>query len=186
MTIGINKKTKNNKMDNNEIWVQMYRFDKYEISNLGNIRNGKTKKQLSIRVDGHKYRVCSIYWENKVRTIRVGRYVWMSFNDCDCDQTIDHKDRNSVNDNLDNLRCVSHAENNENRGDNRNTRNVYNLDDQKRGIIYFLLSTGKKTTWQIMKEYGIPLNYLITTRGRDSWRKHAIKLGLIENENVPK
>ena len=40
-----------------EVWVEMWEFPKYEISNLGNVRNAKTEKKLAIRQDGKEYKL---------------------------------------------------------------------------------------------------------------------------------
>lgn len=153
-----------------EIWVEMWEFPKYEISNLGNVRNAKTEKQLAVRQDGKEYRMVCI-WDKKSHTKRVGRYVWQSFNECDCKETIDHINRDAGDDRLENLRCVPMADNNRNRK-NCKYNNKYNLSPQTKKEIITGITNETETTWTIMKKYGIPLNYIGTVIRRGSWLKY--------------
>lgn len=156
----------------NEIWTEMWNFPTYEISNLGNVRREKTKRPLKVRVDGNKYNMVSLFYNGRKYTKRVGKLVWQSFNNCDCNLTIDHINRVSVDDTLGNLRCVSMEINNENR-EKRTGRNKYNLTPEIKAIIYRNYRDGIWSTWDIMLQYGIPLNYARTTMLRGSWRKYG-------------
>jgi hypothetical protein len=153
-----------------EVWVEMWEFPKYEISNLGNVRNAKTEKKLAIRQDGKEYRMVSIF-DKKVHTKRVGRYVWQSFNKCSCKDTIDHINRDAGDDNLGNLRCVPMEFNNRNRK-NCEYSNKYNLTPEIKKEIITGVKNGTHTTWTIMKKYHIPLNYIGTVIRRGSWEKY--------------
>lgn len=158
-------------MEQNEVWVEMWDYPKYEISNLGNVRNAKTKKLLSIRGDGHEYRVVSL-WVGRVATKRVGRYVWMSHNNQFCSKTVDHINGISSDDRLENLQCISMKENNDKRRAVM-TKNKYNLTNKDKGYIHRSLHNGTETTWTIRKKYGIPLNYIGNVKRRGSWAKYA-------------
>ena len=153
-----------------EVWVEMWEFPKYEISNLGNVRNVKTEKKLAIRQDGKEYRMVSIF-DKKVHTKRVGRYVWQSFNKCSCKETIDHINRDAGDDNLGNLRCVPMEFNNRNRK-NCEYSNKYNLTPEIKKEIITGVKNGTHTTWTIMKKWDIPLNYIGTVIRRGSWEKY--------------
>jgi hypothetical protein len=112
-------------------------------------------------------------WYNKKRyTKRVGRLVWMSFNQCDCAETIDHINGDAGDDRLVNLQCISFDDNRAKRK-NYSKKNKYNLSKKTKGAIYRGIKSGKETTWTIMKKYGIPLNYIMTTMRRDSWARYA-------------
>jgi len=169
-------------MENNEIWVECWDFPSYEVSNLGNIRNSKTGKVLQVRQDGKEYRMASIYYEGKPYTKRLGRYVWMSFNKQFCSATIDHINSNAGDDRLENLRCVSMEENRANRKNYRKT-NKYNLTKKDKGYISYSMKHGYETTWTLMKLYGLPLNYLSTTRKRNSWAKYE---SLLDQKDISK
>jgi len=158
--------------NNKEEWVEMWDFPNYEISNLGNIRSVKHQKTLTIRQDGKEYRMVSLHYNKKGYTKRVGRYVWMSFNNKFCSKTIDHINGQAGDDRIENLRCVSMEENRDNRKKYSKT-NKYNLTKKIKGYIHKSLTDGTETTWTIMKKYGVPLNYLMTTLKRGSWKKYV-------------
>lgn len=163
----------NNKLHEDEKWVEMWDFPKYEISNKGNVRNAKTGRPLSIRVDGNQYRMVSV-WDKKVHTKRVGRYVWMSFNKQFCKATVDHINNDKLDDRVENLQCISVKENNDKRRKTKGVKsNIYNLTPELKGQIHKSLVDGTETTWTIMKKYGIPLNYMGLVKKRNSWKKYA-------------
>lgn len=156
----------------NEIWVEMWEFPNYEISNTGKIRNIKTGRELKIKSNGSDYRIVSLWYEGRKYTKRVARLVWSSFNQQYCKQTIDHIDRDGSNDHITNLRCVSMKENRSNR-DNPKTRNKYNLTPELKGLICESIRSGKETSWTIMKKFGIPTKYIQTMMKRGTWNKYV-------------
>lgn len=155
-----------------EIWIEMFDFPNYEISNLGNVRNARTERLLKVRQDGTEYRTASLWYNKKKYSKRVGRYVWMSFNKQFCSKTIDHINGDGGDDRLENLRCVSMEEN---RGARKKyeKKNKYNLTKHDKGYIHYSITNKLETTWTIMKKYGIPLKYLDTTIKRGSWEKYV-------------
>lgn len=157
----------------NEKWIEMWDFPTYEISNLGNIRNAKTERKLSIRQDGKEYRMVTLYYNGKNYTKRVGRYVWMSHNKQFCSKTIDHINQDAGDDRIENLQCISMEENLDKRRKHKKIPNKYNLTKELKGYIHKSISNGTETTWTIMKKYGIPLNYIGTTIKRGSWAKYV-------------
>lgn len=155
-----------------EVWVEMWDYPKYEISNIGNVRNTKTKRLLTVLANARSYRMVSIWGDNKkVHTKRVGRFVWQSHNKQFCSQTIDHINQNKLDDRVENLRCVDMVTQRKNRPNVPHGTNVYNLTDKDRGYIYYTLKNGYESIWTIMKEYGIPMNYTDMTMKRNSWAK---------------
>lgn len=159
----------------NEKWVEMWEFPHYEISNLGNVRHIKRpEKNLAVRQDGREYRMVCIWGNGKKYNKRIGRYVWMSFNQCGCALTIDHINGNAGDDRLENLQCISNKENNAKRTDRSGKQtNKYHLSKRDKGYIHKSIVVDKtETTWTIMKKYGVPLNYLQTTIKRGSWAKY--------------
>lgn len=161
-------------MEKNEVWVEMWEFPNYEVSNLGNVRHVKRPNiKLSIRQDGKEYRMVQLWHNGKSYNKRLARYVWMSFNKCNCDLTIDHINDIASDDRLENLQCISMLENIRKRKHAPKKTNKYNLTKRDKGYIHKSIVVDKtETTWTIMKKYGVPLNYLMTTLKRGSWAKY--------------
>lgn len=154
-----------------EIWKEIPSHPNYEASNTGLIRRKKNKFILkSKNIDSRLYQVVSIYTKGKKYTRKIARLVWETFNGCACDMTIDHIDRNPQNNHINNLRCVSASVNAQNR-DIYNSKNKYNLTDEIRAEIITAYKMKKLTTWEIMKYYNIPYNYITTVIQRGSWDK---------------
>jgi Mor family transcriptional regulator len=154
---------------NNEIeWRVIPSFPNYEASNTGLIRRVKTQKVLkSKNIDSRQYQVVSLFYRKKY-TKKVSRLIYEAFNDCECEMTIDHIDRNILNNNLSNLRCVSIAENHKNRTIYK-SKNKYGLTDDIKMEIIINYRAGKLTTWDIMKKYNLPSNYISSVIKRGSW-----------------
>jgi hypothetical protein len=153
----------------------MWDFPNYEISNLGNIRNAKTERNLVIRQDGKEYRMVTLWANKKVYTKRVGRYVWMSHNKQFCNAYVDHINKDAGDDRIENLRCISPEQNRAER-QNYKRGNKYNLSKKDKGYIHKSLADKTETTWTIMKKYDVPLNYIQTTFKRKSWLKYVEQL----------
>jgi hypothetical protein len=152
-------------------WRVIPSFPNYEASNTGLIRRVKNKKVLkSQSVDTRQYQVVSLFYNKRKGTKKVSRLIWEAFNDCECGMTIDHIDRNVLNNDLSNLRCVSIAENHKNRTIYKST-NRYNLTDEIKMEIISNYRAGNWTTWDIMKLYDIPSNYISSVIKRGSWDK---------------
>lgn len=101
-----------------EIWVtfkcyhnkRIVVFDKYNISNLGNIRNLLGDNVPKIRVNRDGYEVVCIYNNNKpTNNIQISRAVLTSFIgvSINIDDTADHIDKNRTNNKLYNMRWLS-------------------------------------------------------------------------------
>ena len=160
-----------------EIWVEMWDYPTYEVSNLGRVRRAKTERLLTIREDGNGYNVVCIFYNKKKHTKRLGKVIWQSFNECDCAKTIDHIDRNKSNDRLDNLRCVTMFRNYKNRV-GKKRENKYNLTPELKALIHTNFTNGTWSSWYVRQEYGIPINYTKTTMKRNSWEKFVNNEGL--------
>jgi hypothetical protein len=154
-----------------EKWIEAYEFSNYEVSNFGRIRNSKTEKVLKQRQDGKEYKMVSIYNHKKKYTVRVARLIWQSFNNCKCKDTIDHIDRDRGNDFLKNLRCIPYKEQYLNKS-KYYIKNKYNLTKSDKKLIQEKYDAGLWSTWDIMKFYDIPINYVQTTMKRGSWKKY--------------
>jgi hypothetical protein len=156
---------------NNEIeWRVIPSFPNYEASNTGFIRRKKTEIQLKSRnIDNQReYQVVSLFYNKVKYNKKVARLIWEAFNDCACGMTIDHIDRNKVNNNITNLRCISIADNHKNRTIYK-SKNKYNLTDEIKIEIISNYRNGIWTTWDIMNKYNIPSNYITSVIKRGSW-----------------
>lgn len=154
-----------------EKWVEMWDYPQYEISNLGNVRNAKSEKKLSIRIDGNGYRVVSLWVNKKVHTKRVGRFVWMSFNKQFCKATVDHKNDNRLDDRIDNLQCISMKENIKKRAFVPKG-NKYNISDEDKRRYQTEYLKGFLSSWDIHKLTKAPLNYIKQSLNRGTWNKY--------------
>lgn len=163
-------------------WREIPNHENYEASNTGLIRRKLTQKVLkNLNYDiTRNYEVVSIRTNGRRYTKRIGRLIWSAFNGCECEQTIDHIDRNALNNNIENLRCISYKENSRNRDNYSNKTNKYNLDDEKKSHIINKIKSGEWTAWNVMKEYKIPTNYTHMIIKRGSWDKY-----LNEPNNLP-
>ena len=106
------------KMENNvqqaEIWKQ-YLDTKYEVSNLGNVRNKKTKAVLSQEDTGNGYLCVGLQIDKGVyKKTRVHRMVAMAFLEFQRTEErneVDHINGNKSDNSVDNLRGCTNKEN---------------------------------------------------------------------------
>ena len=97
-----------------EEWRPVISFERYEVSNLGNIRRGG--KLLSPGKDTDGYRQVNLYKDSKRYTRKVYRLVMDAFNpNTDNKPEIDHINRIRDDDRLENLRWATARENVHNR-----------------------------------------------------------------------
>lgn len=90
-------------------------FGKYEVSNLGSVRNSLTGKILVQTKDKYGYSVVCLYEDGKRHSIKVHRLVASAFVDNKENKPqIDHIDGNKENNNYTNLRWVTPKENSRN------------------------------------------------------------------------
>jgi hypothetical protein len=157
-------------MTNQEIWRQIPMFPTYAASNLGRIKNIKRDTIMAQSdIDNRQYQKVGLSYKNKPYTKKVSRLVWAAFNGCDCPDTIDHIDGNVLNNNIENLNCISNRLNSMRRTIYTKRINKYNLDDNKRKEILTKRLNGV-SVWKLSYEYNIPANYLYTTFKRGSWK----------------
>ena len=96
-----------------EEWFCIPNFDKYEITKNGKIRNKKSSKLLKV-YNKNYYPSISIRDNNgKIKTCKIHRLVALTFlNNPENKLTVNHKDHNTQNYNLNNLEWATHLEQN--------------------------------------------------------------------------
>lgn len=92
-------------MSAKEIWKQIKFNTNYEISNLGNVRNVKTKRVLKPSVSNKGYYLVALSKNGKSHTYTIHKLVAEHF------LVINHKDHNKLNNSIDNLEYVTQQEN---------------------------------------------------------------------------
>jgi hypothetical protein len=154
-----------------EEWRPILNHENYEVSNEGNIRRKSTGKAVKQSLDDREYYSIMLWTNKKQYRKRVHRLIWNSFNDCECEETVDHIDRDKHNNNLNNLRCISNRENSINRPTISNKTNKYNLDDKLKKSLVIRYKAGEISSYQIYKQYGLPSNYFFEQLKRGNWDK---------------
>ena len=95
-----------------EIWKDLIGYDnKYQVSNLGNVRLKKDNEILKqYNCKGYKY--VTLNYENKNHNFRVHRLIAKTFlNDYSDDCVVMHLDNNPQNNKIENLKCGTQKEN---------------------------------------------------------------------------
>lgn len=94
-----------------EEWKEIYEFKKYEVSNFGKVRNKKTNKILSTKLQ-NGYLCVSLCDNGKVKRRGIHRIVGFAFvNNIENKPVINHKNGNKLDNNADNLEWVTQKEN---------------------------------------------------------------------------
>jgi hypothetical protein len=95
-----------------EIWKELDNFPLYEVSTFGNIRNKKTKMNLKLCTKRTGYEYVSLFDNNKKRKIHsVHRLIAKTFiPNIDNKPTVNHKDHNPKNNNINNLEWATYLE----------------------------------------------------------------------------
>ena len=109
-----------------EVWKPIVSFERYEVSNLGNVRRGG--RIFSPGLDTYGYRQVNLYRDGNRYTRKVYRLVMEAFNpNVDNKPQVDHINRNRSDDRLENLRWATATE---------NVRNSKNYTEEMRGICW--------------------------------------------------
>jgi len=97
-----------------EIWKLIDGYEDYFVSNLGRVKSTKNNKikYLKLILNGCGYYQVGLFQNGKSKSISVHRLIAEAFIDnLNNHPYVDHIDGNKLNNNLDNLRWVTHQEN---------------------------------------------------------------------------
>ena len=96
-----------------EIWKGIQEYDIYEVSNLGNVRNKITNKQLYYSNSNNGYLRVGLFKDHKRTMYSIHRLVAETFvPNIENKPCINHKDCNKQNNCVDNLEWCTYKENN--------------------------------------------------------------------------
>ena len=108
-----------------EDWKQITDYLNYSISNYGNVRNNKTGKILKACLNSKGYN-CVCLCNNGKKTFKIHKLVGEAFLEKSEENIIiDHIDRNTLNNNVTNLRYVTYQINNRNTTKKKNCSSIY-------------------------------------------------------------
>jgi len=97
-------------MEDTEVWKRLENYDNYEVSTFGKIRNTNTGRILKQAIMGGYY--CVGLSSGKTKTYSVHQLVAKAFIlNHEEKQQVNHKDKNSLNNNITNLEWVTNKEN---------------------------------------------------------------------------
>lgn len=97
-----------------EIWKDVKGYEGlYKVSNFGRVKSLKYGRERILKTGkGGYYLTVGLYFDNKLKTVKVHRLVAMAFiENHDNKPFVNHKDEDKYNNNVNNLEWVTHAEN---------------------------------------------------------------------------
>jgi len=122
-----------------EYWKEIENYPNYQISNLGNIKSLNYNRRgfeqtLTPIINAHGYYIINLYNAGKMKTFKVHHLMGIVFFNYYTIKgfTIDHKDHNPLNNNINNLQIITHRENNTKDRTNKNGFTGVN----KKGNVY--------------------------------------------------
>ena len=120
-----------------EIYKKIDGYDNYEISNFGNVRNTDSGKVLKPCINSCGYYIVNLYKDRNCKSFYTHRLIALYFiPNPDNLPFIDHIDRNRSNNSIQNIRWISHSNN------NRNIPKKQNATSRYMGV-YFNKGAGK-------------------------------------------
>ncbi len=163
-----------------EEFKQIKDFPDYFISNQGRLYSTKTKRFIGNINKKIGYKMATLSLGRKSDTLYIHHLVMRYFGEPkpEIDFEIDHRDKNGLNNDINNLRWVSHQVNLEN-------RNAYRKDRKKRltkreieifnrWYVYnrtdLINLSNEKVAMKFEAETKIPINPITVRNNRDMWR----------------
>jgi hypothetical protein len=155
-----------------EIFLIINDYPDYEISNKGRVYSKYINDFLTPQIGVTGYYKVILSKNGKQKNFKIHRLVATAFipNPKNLPE-VDHIDRNKLNNNISNLRCVSNRENCNNKIYRPKQTNKYNLTDEIKKEIITKFNTGEWTSYSINKKFGIPSNYICMVKKRGTWNK---------------
>jgi hypothetical protein len=137
-----------------EIWKTIEEYPNYDVSSFGNIRNNKTNKLLKPSLNSSGYYRYTLIHNFKRTTVSAHRIVAETFLDNPENKpTVNHKDRNRINNNLENLEWYTHLEQNLHKSQSNNIRshalNVLRICSKTNVVLESYDSLKKASEWVI-------------------------------------
>ena len=128
----------------NETWNPVLGFPNYKASNLGNIRHKRAKKNLKpIFEEARRYTRVDLRKSGIRYSKTISNIVWEAFNgEKPTGYDIHHKDFKPLNNNLENLECISRKEHRQ-RHKNKSRKKLIRYNREQ---INYLLSSNKSIT----------------------------------------
>lgn len=96
-----------------EIWKTIQDYPNYDVSTFGNVRNNKTNNMLKPALNSSGYLRCNLSNQHGNKTITIHKLVALCFIiNIHNKPTVNHKDRNKINNNVNNLEWATYLEQN--------------------------------------------------------------------------
>lgn len=132
-----------------ENWKNIEDYENYSVSNFGRVRNDDTDRILKSRINNHGYKYVNLYTNGKSKTLTVHKLVANSFiENPENKLCIDHKNRNTLDNYLSNLRWATRSENMQNKSKMKNnTSGFIGVSFCKRSnkwVAYYTLNSKRK------------------------------------------
>lgn len=169
-----------------EKWLYIPGFDKYQVSDFGNVRSvdrdcvlkGTTfirHGQLLKSSENGGYRQVVVYRKGKPITIKVHRLVAMAFIDNpENRETVNHKDGNKANNYLDNLEWATRSEQAKHRyvaglDSNKGERHPQSKLTEKQVLEIRKYPSDEKTRLRLAKRFKISRTHVFSIQTRRCW-----------------
>jgi hypothetical protein len=143
-----------------EQWKQIHDFPNYDISSFGNIKNNLTDKLLKPSLKSGYYHI-SLTYNNTKKTKKIHRLVALAFIDNpDNKPEVNHKDKNKLNNSINNLEWMTRKENNQHKSiglvysSNKN-KPVMRLDKNTGEILQIYNSIEDAGLWAVQNKLTI-------------------------------
>ena len=138
-----------------EVWKELKDYSNYEISSFGNLRNKNTKKHLKLSSKGGYFGTCIKNNNSERKSMKIHRLVALTFiPNPENKYTVNHKDHNKSNNNINNLEWATITEQNQHK---RKTKKE----------VQRLISSRK--VWRINKDTNEKIELYETMRDASKW-----------------